>query len=368
VSVGLASFPGDATTRHYLIEKAQEALVRAKLGGKNKVVLFEREAPPLDHRPTVLAVDDERLNLEIVEAILAPCNYKIVKTSHPEEALSLLQRMDIDLILLDVVMPGMDGYELCRRVKGQEGTRLIPVVLLTGLDDQEAKIKGIEAGADDFVVKPPNHTELIARTNSLIRVKALNHSLIGIENVLFSLARTVEAKDIYTRGHISRTSQLAVLLGKRLGMGRKDIDALRFGAMLHDIGKIGVPMEVLNKPGPLDSGEFEIIRNHPLVGYEICLPLKKTLGKALQVIRHHHEKLDGSGYPDGLRGEEIPFMTRIMAVVDVYDALVTDRPYRKAFAPEKAVAILREDCMRGKLDSQILEELIRALSPPAHAP
>lgn len=366
VSVGLASCPGDAATKHQLIQKAQEALLRAKVGGKNRIFFYEREHASPNPRPRVLVVDDERINLELVGAVLASVDFEVFKATSGEEALSFLSKTDVDLVLLDILLPGIDGYEVCRRLKQQEATRLIPVILLTGLDDLTARIQGIEAGADDFLVKPPNHMELIARTRSLVKVKSLNDSLIGTENVLISLARVVEAKDVYTRGHISRTSELAVLVGKRMGLSGRDVEALRLGGILHDIGKIGVPREILNKPGPLSPEEFRIIKSHPDVGHQICLPLKKTLGPALQVIRYHHERLDGRGYPDGLGRDEIPVVASIMAIVDMYDALVSDRPYRKALSREAALRILREDARMGRLDPAIVETLIEILgSPPA---
>lgn len=366
VSVGLASCPKDAGTKHQLIQKAREALLRAKIRGKNRIFLYEREHVSPNHRPKVLVVDDERVNLELVGAVLSSIDFEVFKASSGEEALSLLGKTDVDLVLLDILLPGIDGYEVCRRLKQQESTRLIPVILLTGLDDLTARIQGIEAGADDFLVKPPNHMELIARTRSLVKVKSLNDSLIGTENVLISLARAVEAKDVYTRGHISRTSELAVLVGKKMGLSGRDVEALRLGGILHDIGKIGVPREILNKPGPLSPEEFAIIKSHPDVGHQICLPLKKTLGPALQVIRYHHERLDGRGYPEGLQGEEIPIVASIMAIVDMYDALVSDRPYRKALSREDSLRLLREEARTGRLDRAIVETLIDLLGTPPH--
>lgn len=364
VSVGLASCPRDAAAKHQLIQKAQEALLRAKIGGKNRIFFYMREQTSPNQRPRVLVVDDERVNLELVGAILSSIDFEVFKATSGEEALCFLGKTDVDLVLLDILLPGIDGYEVCRRLKQREATRLTPVILLTGLDDLAARIQGIEAGADDFLVKPPNHMELIARTRSLVKVKSLNDSLIGTENVLISLARAVEAKDVYTRGHISRTSELAVLVGRRMGLSGKDVEALRLGGILHDIGKIGVPREILNKPGPLSQEEFGIIKSHPDVGHQICLPLKKTLGPAIQVIRYHHERLDGRGYPDGLRGEEIPIVASIMAIVDMYDALVSDRPYRKAMSKEEAFRLLREDARTGKLDRAIVETLIDLVETP----
>jgi putative two-component system response regulator len=359
VSVGLASYPKDATESENLITKAEEALLQAKIRGKNRTCFFEKKSESAaGGLPRVLVVDDDPINVELLEDLLHPLKYDVLKAFNGEEALSIAKKVDLDLILLDIMMSGMDGYEVCRRLRGNEDTRLIPIVMVTVLDDIEAKIKGIEAGADDFLTKPPNKMELLARTKSLIKLKRSNNSLASIENVLFSIANAVEAKDAYTQGHVERVSNLAVTLGQRLGLLASEIEALRFGGILHDLGKIVVPSDILNKSGTLDPAERKIIENHPLVSANICAPLKKNLGAALEAIRYHHEYLDGSGYPDGLKGKNIPAVARILTVVDTYDALVTDRPYRKAIPREKAFEILRREVRKGKLDKQVVEQLI----------
>ena len=362
ISVGLSSYPDDGGDGPGLIAKAKEALSQAKISGKNKVQFFQKESPSdICSSPTILVVDDEPLNVTLLEANLLPLNYKVIKAYNGKDALGLLSKTDVDLILLDVMMPVMDGYEVCRRVKGSEATRLIPIIMVTALDDIEAKIAGIEAGVDDFLTKPPNKVELLARTRSLINIKRLNDNLTSIESVLFSLAKTVEAKDKYTQGHVERVANLALTLGRKIRLSTREIEALKYGGMLHDIGKIGVPREILNKPGPLEPEEWEIMKNHPDIGHKICQPLKRVLGSALEVIRSHHEKLDGSGYPDGLRGDEISKAARIMAVVDIYDALTSDRPYRKAMTAEKALDILRDEASKDKLDKEVvgcLSELV----------
>lgn len=359
VSIGMASHPKDAMHAETLVEMAQEALQKAKARGKNRIHFFQKEKIMEEHRPKILIVDDDPKNLKLLEAILLPLNFSVIKASNGEEAISMVNRLDVDMVLLDIMMPKMDGYEACRRLKGSEATRLIPVVMVTALDDMEAKIKSIEAGADDFITKPPNKLELLARTKSLINVKKLNNKLISIEDVLFSLANAVEAKDEYTQGHVWRVSNLAMALGKKVGLPAGEIDALRFGGILHDIGKIGVPGEILNKPGPLSDEEWKVIRTHPSTGFKICQPLGKTLGPALEVIRHHHEKLDGSGYPDGLKGEEISKVARIMSIVDIYDSLITDRPYRKRLPKKKAIGTLLVEASEGKLDKYMVNVLIK---------
>ena len=359
VSIGLASCPDDAKTARILISRAKEALIKAKLQGKNNIHFAEnRTKKGSDYRPTILIVDDDSQNLKLLEGMLFSIDCELIKATNGIDTLSIVHKTTVDLILLDVMMPDMDGYEVCRQLKASEATRLIPVVLVTALDDREAKIKGIDSGADDFITKPPDKMELLARSKSLIKLKRLNDNLASIEYVLFSLARTVEAKDEYTKGHVERVSKLAMILGRKMELSETEMEALRFGGILHDIGKITIPEYILNKPGPLSTEETEVMKSHPVAGYNICLPLKKNLGNALEVIRQHHEKLDGSGYPDGLKNEEISSASRIMAVVDIYDALVTDRAYREGLTLERAVELLRKEANNKKLDGLVVEKLI----------
>lgn len=365
VSAGLASYPNQASNKEELIQQAREALLKAKLQGKNRVSFLkerQEEEDGVDHQYKVLVVDDVPRNVKLLEAILRPYNYEILKAYNGEDALTAIKKIDIDLVLLDVMMPSMDGFEVCRRLKKNEQTRLLPVIMLTALDDTESKLKGINAGADDFISKPPNKIELIARINSLLRTNELNKKLTNVESVIITLANAVEAKDSYTQGHIERVAGLCVELGKRIGLSKNEIDALWLSGILHDVGKIGIPKDILNKPGLLDPEEFEVIKTHPEASYNICLPLKKTLGPAaLKAIRHHHEKLDGSGYPDGLKGDEISILAKILAVADIFDALDTDRPYRKAMERKKTLSILMEDTENGKLDEQVVKHLINIL-------
>src|SRR5271168_600677 len=258
-------------------------------------------------------------------------------------------------------MPGIDGFEVCRRIKETPETRLTPVVLITGLSDTEDRIRGITAGADDFLSKPIDINELLARTRSLLRLKQYTDELENAEVVLFSLALSIEARDPYTRGHCERLAEMSVMLGQKLGLPDDQIKALRRGGIVHDIGKVVVPDAILLKPGPLSPGEIAVMRKHPVVGERICAPLK-TLRLVLPIIRHHHEKHDGSGYPDGLQGDEIPLTARILQLADVYDALTTDRPYKVAFTPEVALDLMGEEAERGWWDRGLFEafrEMIR---------
>ena len=345
-----------AVTKDRIIEEAEAALRQAKDHGKDRVVGFTQR-PSSDNvgAANILLVDDEPLNLKLLKTLLDPYGYQLFCAENGEKALKLLNRHDMDLVLLDIMMPGISGFEICQQIKSRENTRNIPVVLVTALDDSEVKIKGIEAGADDFISKPPNTVELLARVKSLLKMKKLNNNLARIENVLFSMARMVEAKDVYTQGHVDRVSALALAIGRKMELPENDCDALLYGGAFHDIGKIGIPEAILNKPGPLTDAEWDIMKTHPEIGYNICLPLKQNLGAALDIVRHHHEKLDGTGYPDGLEGKDISMVARIMAVADIYDALTTDRPYRKGMARDQSLAILFEEAENGKLDREIVK-------------
>ena len=354
VSVGLASCRAE-TTSASLILKAQEALSHAKARGKNRVHLYEEpQAIVQEASPSVLVVDDEPVSRKLLEKFLSSLDYQVFKATNGEEALHIVSKTAIDLILLDAVMPGMDGFEVCRRLKAHDSTRLIPVIILTALSGQDAKLKGIEAGADEFIIKPPNRAELLARTKSLLRVKNLNDNLANIETLLLSLANAIEARDTYTQGHVQRVANLAHALGSKMGLSKKELKALKLGGVLHDIGKIHIPDAILNKPGPLTPEERKIMEAHAESGFKICIPLKKSPGEALDVIRSHHEKLDGSGYPAGLMKDDIPMVARIMAVVDIYDALVSDRPYRKSMNQKDAIKVINKMTAERKLDPEVV--------------
>ncbi len=302
----------------------------------------------------ILIVDDETAAVIALETLLRREGFELRIASDGETALAECASFRPDLILLDILMPGMDGYEVCRRIKATPETRLTPVVLITGLSDTENRIKGINAGADDFLSKPIDFNELLARTRSLLRLKQYTDELENAESVLWSLAFAIEARDPYTRGHCERLAQMSARLGERLGISEEDISALRRAGIVHDIGKVVVPDAILLKPGPLSTEETAIMRRHPVVGEQICAPLR-TFGPVLPIIRHHHERYDGSGYPDGLRGEKIPLTARILQLADVYDALTTDRPYRKSDPSEAALGIMDNEASQGWWDRQLLD-------------
>jgi len=265
------------------------------------------------------------------------------------------------LILLDVMMPKIDGYEVCRRLKSDERTILIPIVMVTGLTASQERIKGIEVGADDFLSKPYNRLELLTRVRSLLKLKRHTDELENAETVLFTLALSVEAKDPYTNNHCDRLARYSVTLGRKLGLPPDQLKALHRGGILHDLGKIGVPDSILLKPGPLNDVERAVIQEHPAIGERICAPLK-SLRLVLPIIRHHHERWNGSGYPDGLADEAIPITARTLQSVDIYDALTTERPYKPAYSREQACAIMREEIAKGWWDPNTVEALIALVS------
>jgi putative two-component system response regulator len=359
IYAGLSCFPRDAQNHHDMISQAQDALSQAKKIGGDGIYCYESQCRVEDpDKATILLVDDEPINLKLFKAFLAPFPYEVITAQDGLEALEKVGKHDLDLILMDVMMPGRNGFDVCQQLKSHEDTRLIPIVLITGLNDLESRVKGMESGADDFLSKPVNRPEFLARTKSLLRNKKLNNRLTSIENVLFSLANAVEAKDQYTQGHTVRVATLAMTLGERMGLKEKELEALRIGGMLHDIGKIGIPEHILNKPGPLDPQEWELMKTHSVIGYTICKPLGHSLGAALDVIRFHHEKMDQSGYPDGLEGSQIPLTARIMAVVDIFDALTSDRSYRPALGKEEAIGFIKKETDQGKLDSEVIKHLL----------
>jgi putative two-component system response regulator len=310
----------------------------------------------LGHEGIILVADDNEANRELLSALLSAEGYHVVGAVDGQQALDRVDSDSIDLALLDVVMPRRTGFEVCLAMKSKPETRLIPVVLLTSLNSDDDRIRGIMCGADDFLSKPVNKHELLARVHSLLRLKQFTDELDNAEAVLFSLALSIEAKDPYTEGHCDRLSKYSVALGEKLGLSEDQRVALRRGGLVHDIGKLAVPEHILLKPGPLTPEERKIMEQHTIAGERICAPLR-SFRHVLPIIRHHHEKQDGSGYPDGLKGEQIPLTARILQVTDIYDALSTDRPYRKALPVQKAFAIMREEVKRGWWDGSLIDQL-----------
>ena len=309
----------------------------------------------------ILIVDDEFAARTALTALLRREGYDVRETADGAAALAESAAFRPDLILLDIVMPGISGFEVCRRIKAAPETRLTPIILITGLSATADRINGINAGADDLLSKPIDFNELLARTRSLLRLKQFTDELENAESVLLSLANSIEARDPYTLGHCERLSNMSAMLAEKLGLPEEEITALRRAGIVHDIGKVVVPDAILLKPGPLSPEEIVIMRKHPVVGERICAPLR-TFRLVLPIIRHHHEKHDGSGYPDGLRNGEIPLTAAILQLADVYDALTTNRPYRNASPSEVALQIMEDEAELGWWDRGLFEafrEMIR---------
>jgi len=317
----------------------------------------------LIHRrvPRILVVDDNPDMVELMSELLKSRGYDVVSVRDADQAEAEVRHHAPDLILSDVVMPGRSGYELCHQLKDDPSTRLIPFLLITGLSDREDKVKGIEAGADDFLNKPIFPSELFARVKSLLKLKEFTDELETAESVLCTLGLSVEARDPYTEGHCERLAQRAESLGRHLGLEEDSIVALRRGGYLHDLGKIAVPDEILKKGANLTADEWKIMKQHPVTGENICKPLK-SLRLVLPIIRFHHEHSDGSGYPDGLSKGQIPLLPRILQVVDVYDALRTARPYKPALSHEQAALTMHVEAQNGLWDEELVDEFFSLLA------
>ena len=318
------------------------------------------EIPARRRSPRILVVDDSADNCLLMHELLASRGYEVSCAGSAEDAEELLAAGTPDLILLDVIMPGKSGYEWCRELKENPETRLIPVVMITGLSDREDKVRGIEAGADDFLNKPIFPEELFARVASLLKLKYFTDELEHAEDILCTLGRSVEARDPYTEGHCERLSDYAANLGHYLGLDEEEQLALKRGGFLHDLGKIRVPDEILKKGTDLTAEEWKLMKQHPVIGEAICRPLK-SLRLVLPIIRHHHEHWNGSGYPDALSGERIPLLARILQVVDVYDALRTERPYKPALSHEDSLRMMSEEAQDGLWDRKLVKAFFSML-------
>lgn len=314
----------------------------------------------------VVVVDDLPANLRLSATYLEREGYAVSTAADGIEALAVVRSTLPDLVLMDVRMPGLNGFEACKALKQDPATRLIPVILVTALLDVDDRIRGIEAGADDFITKPINVHELRARIKSLIRIKRFTDELDSAEAVIVSLALMIEARDPYTNGHCQRLSRYAATLGRTLGLPDEDVSALTRGGFLHDVGKIGIPDAILNKPARLTAEEFDRMKQHTVIGDRLCGKLP-SLRPVRPIVRHHHERIDGSGYPDGLAGEAIPLLAQIMGIVDVFDALTTARPYKHAINADDACEELTREADRGWRRRDLVDRWIQIV-PTLEAP
>jgi putative two-component system response regulator len=302
---------------------------------------------------TILVVDSEEINRRLLKAIFKTTPYTIVEARKASEATALLETEKIDLVILDLMLPGMSGPELCRWMKAHRATQLIPVLMITNIVGVENEIVGISSGADEFLIKPLHPAVVRTRVRAMLRNRALIDSLDEAETILLALAQTVEHRDPYTGKHCQRLAVASVMLGEALGLPSQDLTSLYRGGFLHDIGKIAIPDAILFKRGMLTTEEWDVMRGHPVRGEGICRAMR-SLAPVLPIIRSHHERWDGSGYPDGLAGEEIPLLARILQVADIYDALTTERPYKLALSPETAFTVMEEEVRRGWRDPELV--------------
>lgn len=307
---------------------------------------------------TVLVVDDDKSVRTLFAQLLSADGYHVRTASNGHEALEAVPLYRPDVVVLDVQMPGgPDGLEVCRQLKSNPATRFTPVVVVTALSQVTDRIRGIDAGADDFLTKPVHPLELRARVRSLAKLKQCIDELDSAAAAFVSLALTIEARDETTNGHCERLAEYAVALGNALEVGTDDLEALHRGGYLHDVGKVGVPDALLLKPGKLTPDEFEMMKRHTDIGDTLCAPLQ-SLRRVRPIIRHHHERVDGSGYPCGLKGDDVPTLAQIVGICDVYDALTSDRPYRPALSDAEAVEWLLKDTRAGKFTPRFVEAFL----------
>lgn len=312
----------------------------------------------------ILVADDEVVNRSFAREVLRREGYDVIEATNGVEAVDLVCRERPDVVLLDLMMPRLNGFEVCKTLKSDPNTRLIPVVVITDQRDLESKLQAVNLGADDFLAKPFNVTELGTRVRSLVALKRFTDELDVASKIFENLAHAVESRDRYTGSHCRRLGDYAVRVGRLLKVDEDGLDVLRLGGVFHDLGKIAVSDSILNKPGRLTPEEFDLMRLHPRTGFDLCGGMR-SLEKVLPLIRHHHEKLDGSGYPDGLKGGQIPLLVRITSVVDVYDALATKRSYKESLPREKCLSILREEAARGWWDPTVVEALSETVAVPS---
>jgi putative two-component system response regulator len=310
----------------------------------------------------LLLVDSLEINRRLAKGMLRSAGqYEFFEAASGRAALDILDRQPVDLVILDLMMPDISGPEFCRRLKSHRKTQLLPILMITSMQGAEHEVLGIDAGADEYLTKPLHPSVLRARVRALLRHKTAIDSLDEAETILFALAQAVEARDSYTAEHCQRLATYSVALGVALGLSRPELVALYRGGFLHDIGKISIPDSILHGSKRLTDAEWVIMKRHTTRGEEICRPMK-SLAPVLPIIRSHHEKWNGTGYPDGLTGENIPLLARILQTVDIFDALITERTYKRAFTVEEATNILEEEVVRGWRDPELVSLFVSLLN------
>src|SRR5436305_3825028 len=327
---------------------------------------MEEYARQKQRAPKVLVIDDKLDTVLLLRELLTSRGYEVLTATEADEGKELVHQEKPDLVLLDVVMPGKSGYDVCRELKEDPMTRLTPIVMITGLSDRDDRVRGIEAGADDFLSKPLYPEELFARVKSLLKPKEFTDELENAEDVLVALALGIESRDPYTGNHCERLARYAADLGHYLGLDGDSLVSLKRGGYLHDLGKVSIPDEILKKGTRLTPDEWAIMKQHPVIGESICRPLQ-SFRNVLPIIRHHHEHWNGSGYPDELAGTDIPLLARVLQTVHVYDALRTERPYKPALIQEEAERTTMEEAARGFWDPNLVPEFFSMLKQKEQA-
>ncbi len=302
-------------------------------------------------------------NVELLKNFFRGRKYELLEADNGQDALEKAQKHRPDLILMDAVMPAMDGFEVCERLKKDSATQDIPVIMITGLSEQEDHKKALRSGVDDILVKPIDHTELNRRVQTFLKIRNLDTRLKQAEEIIFQLALALESKDPFAHGHRNRIANYSMIVGQSVGLPDKDIEILRKGSILHDIGKLAIQDTIMLKPGPLSDAEFKTIKQHPLFGSKLLQPFPQ-FDEVQPLVLTHHERLDGSGYPNGLHGDEIPFLSQIVSLADTYDTLVSNRPYRKAMKKREALGLMDKDVKNGKFDPALFKEFKAVLKKP----
>ncbi|MCX4030075.1 response regulator [Endozoicomonas sp. SM1973] len=308
----------------------------------------------------VLIVDDMATNRELAKTALCSAAYQIDEAENGQEALEKIKNNHYDVVLLDVLMPDIDGLDVCKILRQEADFALLPIIMVTSLESPDDVIRGMSAGATDYVQKPYFPAELVSRVNAAVRHKRIIDRLDDIETAFFTLARIIEAKDAHQNGPYDRLAHLSLVFAQNLKLTYQQIDALCRGSILHDIGKLGIPDHILLKSSQLNESEWEIMKQHVIIGEQLCKPFK-ALQDTVDIIKYHHEAWDGSGYPEGLSGKNIPLLARIFQVVDIYDALSSKRPYKEAFSEETTIKILKEESKKGLRDAKLVKEFIALL-------
>ncbi len=310
---------------------------------------------------TLLLVDSDPAGRQLLRGVLKVARYRILEAADVLEAITILHEEKVDLVITDLVLRDLSGLDLCRSLRAERSTRLTPILVLSSVQTIESEAAGLESGANEFLVKPISPMALRTRIRSMLRTKHVIDSLDEAESILFAMARIVDSRDSDTGDHCERLADLSVLIGTAMGLPEAELTALRQGGYLHDIGKVATPDAILFKPGPLTPEEWEIMRQHTTIGESICRPMR-SLAPVLPIIRNHHERWDGSGYPDGLSGENIPILARILQIADIYDAITSRRSYKPAFSSEAALEVMRQEVDRGWRDPELFELFVGVIS------